>query len=52
MEGGPSVFGGQDSGLDCGNGLTESCANHFNASRIRTSHELNSGQLAMSRYQD
>ena len=29
---GPSVFGGLDSGLDCGTGLTESCAHHFEAS--------------------
>jgi len=26
---GPSLFGGLDSGLDCGTGLRESCAHHF-----------------------
>jgi len=26
---GPSLFGGLDSGLDCGTGLRESCTNHF-----------------------
>ena len=36
----PSVFGGLDSGLDsgldCGTELTESCAYHFEATRILT----------------
>ena len=58
----PSLFGGLDSGLDCGTGLRDwthrkLCASNFEAAHtllhysILTSHELNSGQTAITRYQ-
>ena len=58
----PSLFGGLDSGLDCGTGLRDWThrklrSSNFEAAHtllhysILTSHELNSGQTAITRYQ-
>ena len=50
---GLSLFGGLDSGLDYGTGLTANCAHHFEASnttRILTSHDLNSRQPTLTPY--
>ena len=57
-----SLFGGLDSGLDCGTGLRDWThrklrSSNFEAAHtllhysILTSHELNSGQTAITRYQ-
>ena len=58
----PSLFGGLDSGLDCGTGLRDWThrklrSSNFEAAHtllhyiILTSHELNSEQTAITRYQ-